>query len=78
MTQSILKYNDNLVPRQKSMALNTAELHSYTRKKRDNFDVLIERRRGTSMNPVTAPNEPKWYYEEYEENDEDPRPIPET
>jgi hypothetical protein len=45
-------------------------------KKRAIFDALIERSWGTSINPSPASTEPK-DFEEYWDDDEDPRIIPE-
>ena len=71
MSQWVLKANHNVVPRQTQMPLNTAGLYSENEnKKRETSDALIERRQGMSINPATAPNEPKEEFEEYEDKDE--------
>ena len=76
MSQWVLKANVNVVPRQTSMPLNTIELYIDTKKKkRETFDVLVDRIWGASINPATAPNEPKEDFEEYEDKDKDPRRI---
>jgi hypothetical protein len=58
--------------------LHVKEKHSPTEaKKRETFDALIERRWGMSINPPTVStvtDEDDW--EEYEDNDEKPRKVP--
>jgi hypothetical protein len=77
MAQWLLKANGNVVPRRTSRPLHIAELHSPTEaKKRETFDALIERRWGTSINPPPASPEPE-DFEEYSDDDEEPRIIPE-
>ena len=62
MSQWVLKANVDVVPRQTPRPLNTAELHSSAvNKKHETFDALIESRRGASINPENAPNEPKYF-----------------
>jgi hypothetical protein len=76
MAQWILKANGNVVPRRTLRPLNTAELHSITEaKKRQIYDALIERRWGTSMS--APPDKPKdEEFEEYQDDYEEPRIIP--
>ena len=51
LSQWVLKSNGNVVPRRTVRALQLAEIHSDTEKrKRDVFDALIERRWGSPMN----------------------------
>jgi hypothetical protein len=76
MAQWILKANGNVLPRRTLRPLNTAELHSVTEaKKRTVFDALIEGRWGTAMS--APPEESKDdAFEEYFDDDEQPRIIP--
>jgi hypothetical protein len=76
MAQWILKANGNVVPRRTLRPLNTAELHSSTEaKKRSIYDALIEGRWGTAMS--APPKESKEdEFEEYTDDDEQPRIIP--
>ena len=54
LSQWVLKSNGNVVPRQTVRALQLAEIHSDTEKrKHDIFDALIERRWGS---PMSTPN----------------------
>lgn len=80
MAQWILKANGNVVPRRSPRKLTVAELHSETEaKKRKVFDVLIEKRWGTAINPPPTPKDDKDNdLEEYSDDHEDPRVIPET
>lgn len=80
MTQWILKANGNVVPHRSPRKLSIAELHSETeQRKREIFDKLIERRWGTAINPPPIPkSEGDSDFEEYADDDEDPRVIPET
>jgi hypothetical protein len=53
MAQWILKANGRVIPRRSSRPLKVDEIHSTTEiKKRAVFDGLIERRWGTSINPL--------------------------
>ena len=77
MCQWILKSNGKVVPRRTVRRLLDAELHSETEKrKRKLFDELITRRWGTSFNPPPQPVIPD-NFEEYEDDNEEPRLIPE-
>jgi hypothetical protein len=78
MTQWTLKANGNVVPRRTVHPLNTAELHSVTElKKRNIFDARIEGRWGTSTSaPLEATTDDE--FEEYRDDDEDPRIIPDV
>ena len=75
MAQWILKAN--VVPRRTLLPLNVAELHiPKKKKKRETFDALFGMRWGTSTNPLTVmEEEEKW--EEYEDDKEESRTIPE-
>ena len=83
MAQWILKANGNVVPRRTLRPLKTEELHSKTEaKKRKTFDALIERRWGTSINPPKVEkknsdnDDDNDAFEEYEDDVEQPRIIP--
>ena len=81
MAQWILKANGNVVPRRTPRKLTVAEIHSAEEeKKRKVFDALIERRWGTAFNPpnsqTTTSSDSN--FEEYGDDDEDPRVVPET
>jgi hypothetical protein len=78
MTQWTLKANGNVVPWRTVRPLNTAELHSDTEtKKRAISDALIEGRWGTSMSaPPEETSEDT--FEEYWDNDEEQRIIPDV
>jgi hypothetical protein len=78
MTQWTLKANDNVVPRRAVRLLNTAKLHSAIElKKRNIFDALIEGRWGTLMSaPPEATTDADDEFEEYRDDDEDPRIFP--
>ena len=87
MAQWILKANGNVVPRRTARPLNTAEINSPTEmKKRATFDALIKGRWGTSMSPPvveTVDDETEATedmtddeFEEYSDEDEQPRKIP--
>jgi hypothetical protein len=78
MAQWILKSNGNVVPRRTMRPLQTDELHSpEEQKKRESVDALIERRWGTSINPpnISTPTDNE-EWEEYEDEDEPARIIP--
>ena len=78
MAQWVLKANGNVVPRRSPPKISVAELHSdVEEKKRAVFDRLIEKRRGTAINPPKSSNEED-KFEEYYDDDEDQRVIPET
>ena len=78
MCQWVLKANGNVIPRRTLRPLRVDEIHSKVeQKKRDTFDALIEGRWGTSTTPPnesTTPKEDPW--EEYSDDDELPRQIP--
>jgi hypothetical protein len=84
MAQWILKANGYVVPRRSSRPLKVDEIHSATElKKRQIFDALIERRWGTSINPPILPLQNPIEgdlddndFEEYEDNDEPKRIVP--
>ena len=81
MSQWILKANGNVVPRRSPRPLNSVELHDPDEiEKRKTFDALIERRWGTSINPPkvkdTQPSDTDDEFEEYRDEDEEPRIIP--
>ncbi len=78
MAQWILKANGNVVPRRSLRHLTVAEIHSpVVSKQQKIYDTLIERRWGTSMS--APPKESKDNtFEEYEDDDEEPRIIPEV
>jgi hypothetical protein len=79
MAQWILKGNGNVVPRRSSRPLKPEEVHNeQEREKRKIFDALIERRWGRSINPMTAEPDPDELndYDEYHDEDEDARVIP--
>ena len=81
MAQWVLKSNGNVVPRRSHRPLKTEEIHSPVEKeKRKIFNRLIEERWGTSINPPRkdSPEElPEMLnkFEEYEDDDEQPRVI---
>jgi len=79
MAQWILKANGNVVPRRSLRPLNTAEKHSESEeKKRDIFNTPIEQRWGTSAFPPPEKGlPPEDELEEYGDDDEEPRVIPE-
>ena len=79
MAQRILKANGKVVPRRTCRPLKVDEIHSATEaKKREIFDGLIERRWGTSINPPSISETEKEFpeYEEYEDDDEKARVVP--
>ena len=68
-----------VVPRRSPRKLSVAELHSETEaKKRGIFDTLIERRWGTAINPPPILKDEEDSFEEYADDDQDPRIVPET
>ena len=87
MSQWILKANGKVVPRRSCRPLTTAEINSESeQKKRRIFDELIEGRWGNTINPrksnIRMPRKSKKDlsddFIEYEDDEEDPRIIPET
>jgi hypothetical protein len=78
MAQWILKANGRVVPRRSLRPLKVDEIHSVTElKKREIFTGLIERRWGTSINPPTvSDNEDDSAFEEYEDEVEAARIVP--
>ena len=77
MSQWILKANGQVVPSSSHRPLTVAELHSDVDvKKREFFDKLIEERWGTSINPAKNSIENDKKFEEYLDEHEDPRVIP--
>jgi hypothetical protein len=79
MAQWVLKANGKVVPRRTCRPLTVAETHSEEeQKKRSIFDGLIERRWGSSINPAKPNPEDEVYdkYQEYEDDDEVARKIP--
>jgi hypothetical protein len=84
MAQWILKANGNVVPRRSSRPLKVDEIHSaQEQQKRKIFDGLIERRHGTSINPLSIisddennENYSNNEFEEYEDGDEPARIAP--
>jgi hypothetical protein len=82
MAQWILKANGNVVPRRSPRPLTVAELNSETeQKKRSIFDTLIEKRWGTAISPPQQSkhdDDEDREFEEYADEDESARVIPET
>jgi transposase InsO family protein len=82
MAQWILKSNGNVIPRRTLRPLHIDETHSPDeQKKREIFDALIERRWGNSISPptvttVTDGDDEEW--QEYEDDDEPARIIPDV
>jgi hypothetical protein len=77
MCQWILKANGNVVPRRSHRALTVAEIHNpIEQRKRKVFDELIERRWGTSISPPKTGNEEKPEFENYADEDEPERAVP--
>jgi hypothetical protein len=82
MAQWVLKANGQVVPRRTLRPLHVAEIHSpMEEKKREIFDKLIERKHGTAITPPKIKemddsdnSEENW--EEYEDDVEDPRVVP--
>jgi len=79
MSQWVLKANGRVVPRRTVRPLRTAEIHSPVEiKKRKVFDELIERRWGTSISPPKPMSyDEKREFENYEDDDEPERVVPE-
>ena len=80
MAQWVLKGNGNVVPRRTARPLTVAENHSATElKKRGTFDALVEKRWGTSMSPPPVPrDDTESVFDEYEDDDEDKRVVPDV
>jgi hypothetical protein len=77
MAQWILKANGNVVPRRSCRPLNIAEQHSeQERAEQKIFDELIKRRWGTSINPPTTVSPTDDDLDEYQDDDEAARIIP--
>lgn len=77
MAQWVLQANGNVVPRRTVRPINTAEIHSEVEKtKRQKFDEFIVTRWGTAAEPPAKPP-PESDFIEYEDEDEQPRVIPE-
>lgn len=75
-----MKANGKVIPNRSMRPLTVAEIHGPIEiKKREIFDELVERRRGTSINPPkpNANEDNERDFENYEDDDEDPRVIPE-
>jgi hypothetical protein len=78
MSQWILKANGNVVPRRTVRPLSIAEKHSETEEdKRKLFDQLIKQKWGTSAFPPSKYTPPEDEMDEYRDEDEEPRVIPE-
>jgi hypothetical protein len=78
MAQWVLKANGNVVPRRSIRPLSVAEEHSpVVSKQQKIFDALVEGRWGTSMSapPKESPDNT---FEEYQDDFEEPRIIPEV
>ena len=80
MSQWILKSNGNVVPRRTSRPLRVEEKHnSNEAQKRKTFDALIERRWGTAItHPKVIKSDDDIPWEEYHDENEDPRLIPDV
>ena len=80
MAQWVLKANGNVVPRHTARPLTVAETHSTMElKKRGTFDALVEKQWGTSMSPPPVPrDDTELVSDEYEDDDEDKRVIPDV
>eukprot|EP00957_Ditylum_brightwellii_P048113 3652243-Ditylum_brightwellii.AAC.1 len=79
MAQWVMKGNDNVVPHQTLRSLNVDELNSQTEIRVCKlFDSMIKKRWGSSINPPpeTTPDDQD-PYEEYEDEDEVSRSLPE-
>ena len=78
MAQWILKSNGQVVPRRSLRPLKVEETHSEREKEmRRIFDRLIERRWGTAMTPPNCTTtDTDDSYDEYEDDYEDPRVLP--
>ena len=80
MAQWVLKCNGMVVPRRSLRPLQVAELHSPEEKERRKiFDACISSKLGTSVTPPSqeAVDELQATWEEWGDNDEDPRIVPE-
>ena len=80
MAQWILKDNGEVVPRRIHRSLQVAERHSPVElKKREIFNDLIKRRWGDSVTPArTDVKADEDVFIEYEDEDEEPRIIPDV
>jgi len=78
MSQWILNSRGNVLPRRSPRPLTVAEIHSeHEKSKRKIFDDLIQRRHGTSLNPpIVRDEEESDEFEEYEDDDEKARVVP--
>jgi hypothetical protein len=77
MAQWVLKANGNVVPRRSLRPLSVAETHSpVVSKQQKIYDALVEGRWGTSMSAPPKESSDNTF-EEYEDDDEEPRIIPE-
>ena len=79
MAQWVLKANGKVVPRRSLRPLQVAEIHSPEEKERRNiFDAAIARKWGTSITPPNpeAIDELQDQWEEWGDEDEDPRHVP--
>jgi hypothetical protein len=79
MAQWVLKANRRVIPRRSVPPLHVAEIHSETEKSKGKLsDELIERRWGTAINPPNpVKDDPDDVWDEYKDDDEDPRIISE-
>ena len=74
MSQWVLKANGYVVPRRSVRPLTTAELHSDVEKEKQRiFDKCIQAKWGTSMTPPPVKSDE---FEEYEDDEESPRRVP--
>ena len=79
MSQWGLKANGNVVPQRTTRPLQTSKLNSNTEKtKRKCFDALIARWWVVSIYPPLDLIKEQEYFEEYMDDDESPRVIPEA
>ena len=77
MAQWCLKANGNVVPRRTLRPLSVDEKHSPLEvKRRETFDALIERRWGNAIKPPPVSTDETEPWEEYHDDDELPRHIP--
>ena len=77
MAQWLLQANGYVIPRCTCRPLKTSEIHSEVeKKKRQIFNELIVTRWGTAAEPPAKPP-PESDFIEYEDEDEQPRLIPE-
>ena len=77
MSQWILKANGNVVPHRSSRPLSVDEIHNSSEsKKPETFDAMIERRWSAAITPPKVMITDDEIWEEYYDDDEDPRHIP--